>query len=151
YNSTLQRFDPYFTGTKPDDENWSAVRVTVSASQPTFFARVLGINTVPASAVAVAVHRPRDIALVLDFSGSMRFSSLSAYPYSGTKTGSLNPDPKFPKFGHWGESGFQSVMRRTTAYIDGSGQVFAPNNLTVETSNGSAIVNDFLTRDGSGN
>ena len=38
---------------------------------------------------ATAVHRPRDIAIVLDFSGSMRYSSDTAYPSSGAYTGSL--------------------------------------------------------------
>lgn len=159
YNSTLQRFEATFSGSKPAAENWSAVRVTVSAIRPIFFARVFTrenvttgertpIREFTAGASATAVHRPRDIALVLDFSGSMRFSTLSAYPRTGDKVGSLNPDPKYPKFGHW--DAMASVMNKTTAYIDSNGEVYAPNNLTVETENGSAVVNDFLTRDGSG-
>src|SRR5262249_9880577 len=42
------------------------------------------------------------------------------------------------------------VMQKTDAYIDSLGQVFAPNNYTVTTSNGPPIVNDFQMRNGSG-
>ena len=148
YDPVQQRFVASFTGSKPAAESWSAVRVTVNSSVPTAFATVMGFNSMPAAATATAVHRPRDVALILDFSGSMRFSSLSGYPYSGNKSGSLNPDPDVPRFGHWSALG--SIMQRTTSYVDSNGQVFSPTNLTVETANGSPIVNDFLMRDGSG-
>lgn len=147
YNPTLQRFEPNFTGSKPANESWSAVRVTVSATQPMFFAKVLGINSMPAEATATAVHRPRDVALVLDFSGSMKFSSEPAYPSSGTITGSLNPDPAHPKFGHYSATSFTTAMRRTTDYIDSGGETHAVNNFTMSTDNGPPIVRDFLFRD----
>lgn len=143
YNSSLQRFEPNFSGSKPLGENWTAVRVNINATQSTFFARLLGAVTVPVSSTATAVHRPRDIAIILDFSGSMQFSSEAAWPSSGNISGSLNPDPAFPKFGHW--SAMSSVMQRTTPYIDSGGEVHAPNNLTMETENGPPIVRDFLT------
>lgn len=148
YNSGLQRFSATFNGSKPANESWSAVRVTITGSQPTMFARVFGFNAVPTSAVAVAVHRPRDIALVLDYSGSMKYSSEPAYPSSGTITGSLNPDPAYPKFGHW--SVMSGVMARSTIYVDSGGEAHAPNNFTIETVNGPPIVLDFLTRNGAG-
>lgn len=147
YDSTAQRFKPYFTGSKPDSESWTAVRVTVKGSQPMFFAKVLGINSLPAEARSTAVHRPRDVAIVLDFSGSMKYSSEPAYPSSGTITGSLNPDPAFPKFGHYSVSSFQNVMQRTTDYIDTGGETHAINNFTMASDNGPAMVRDFLFRD----
>jgi Flp pilus assembly protein TadG len=149
YNSTAERFEPNFSGTKPANENWSAVQVNVSADTPMFFAKVFTQSSFPASATATAVHRPRDIAIILDFSGSMRFSTINAYPYYGNKSGSLNPDPDYPQFGHW--SSLSSVMYKDTSYVDSSGQVFAPSNLTVDTENGDAVVNDFLMRDSSSN
>ena len=48
--------------------------------QDTYFGTVLGVNSMAVSAEATAVHRPRDIAISLDFSGSMRFSSEFNYP-----------------------------------------------------------------------
>jgi Flp pilus assembly protein TadG len=148
YNSSLQRFDPFFTGSKPATESWSAVRVSINTSQPMYFARVLGINSLPATALATAVHRPRDIALVLDYSGSMKYACEMAYPQSGDLTGSLNPDPAYPKFGHW--SIMSSVMQRTTLYVDSGGETHAPNNYTMETQNGPPVVKDFLTQTGAG-
>ena len=148
YDSTLQRFIANFSGTKPATESWSAAQADLSAARPTFFAKLFNVSAFNVGASATAVHRPRDIALVLDFSGSMKYSSEPAYPSSGDITGSLNPDPAIPMFGHW--SAMSSVMRRTTLYVDSGGETHAPNNLTMDTENGSAIVRDFLYRDGSG-
>lgn len=50
----------------------SAVKVHVDfKNQPLFFGRVLGKKTVNLSAEAIAQYQPRDIMMVLDFSGSM--------------------------------------------------------------------------------
>src|SRR5262245_21362446 len=140
YNTTAMRFEPDMSGSKPDTESWSAVRVTINASQPMFFARALGINSLPASATATAVHRPRDVVLVMDFSGSMKFSSEMAYPSNGTIIGSLNPDPDIPRFGQYSTAGFQGVMQRTTIYVDSGGEAHAPNNFTIESENGPPMV-----------
>jgi len=54
----------------------SAVRVHLDRSdQPLFFARVLGRNSFNTSAESIAVYQPRDIMLVLDYSGSMNDDS----------------------------------------------------------------------------
>ncbi|MFO0879460.1 MAG: pilus assembly protein TadG-related protein [Gemmataceae bacterium] len=151
YNSTLKRFEPNFTGTKPASEAWSAARVSINTTNKTLFARILGFNTMPVSTTATAVHRPRDVVLVMDFSGSMKFSSEPAYPSSGDITGSLNPDPVFPKFGHWSAASVQTAMQRTSIYVDSGGEAHAPNNLTMETENGPPMVNNFVTTNGTGN
>jgi Flp pilus assembly protein TadG len=60
----------------PDNSVPNAIRVTsTSSGQALFFGRVLGQNSFQTSAQAVAVYQPRDIALVLDYSGSMCFDS----------------------------------------------------------------------------
>ncbi len=54
----------------------SAIRVCASYEHPTlFFARVIGVNSFEVKAEAIARYQPRDIALVLDFSGSMNDDS----------------------------------------------------------------------------
>ncbi len=54
----------------------SAVRVHLDRTdQPLFFARVLGKNSFDTSAQSIAVYQPRDIMLVLDYSGSMNDDS----------------------------------------------------------------------------
>lgn len=149
YNSAQKKFVAHFTGSKPANENWTAARVLLTTETPTFFARAFGFNSMAVTADSTAVHRPRDIAIILDFSGSMQYASEFAYPSSGDITGSLNPDPVFPRFGHW--SVMSSVMQRTTAFIDSGGEVHGPTNLTMSTENGPPIIDDFLTRDSSGN
>jgi Flp pilus assembly protein TadG len=153
YDATAQQFSPNFSGTKPASENWDAVQVTVSVNNPTFFAKIFNINSFSAGATSTSVHRPRDIAIVLDFSGSMRFSSDTAYPSSGTYTGSLNPDTVMPQFGHWSDSAYTSVMgcASTFIYTDSQGYAYAANNMTVTTQNGPPMVLDYSWRDSSGN
>ena len=64
-------------------------------------------------------------------------------------TGSLNPDPVYPKFAHY--ANMAAAMQHTTDYVDSGGETHATNNLTMATSGGSAIVLDFLARDASNN
>jgi len=54
----------------------SAIRVTLTNNaQPYFFGRALGNQSFNTAGTAIAVYQPRDIALVLDYSGSMSFDS----------------------------------------------------------------------------
>lgn len=140
YDAVLGKFQTVFTGSKPATENWSAVKTDVTFSQPTSLAKFFNYSAFSATASATAVHRPRDLAIILDFSGSMRFNSIPAYPFSGsTISGSMNPDPNIPRFGPW--SAITSVMQRTTQYGDS-----APNNHTIETNDGPPIVKDFYCK-----
>src|SRR6185437_2158777 len=75
YNSTTQQFAADFSGTKNAGESWTAMQVQVTTSQPTYFAQVFGMNPFTVRATATAVHRPRDLAIVLDFSTSMQYGS----------------------------------------------------------------------------
>jgi len=70
------------------DETPSAVRVAVAnPQQPLFFGRVLGTETFDTAAEAIAVYQPRDIQVVLDFSGSM--SDDSELKSEGTLTAAV--------------------------------------------------------------
>ena len=68
-----------------------------------YFGRLFNISSFNLTANATAAHRPRDLALILDFSGSMKYGSESAYYLlgGGDTAGSLNPDAVYPKFGHY--------------------------------------------------
>ena len=153
YDSSNQRFTANFTDGPGSNEAYGAMQVRITANQATYFGRVLGVNSMAISAEATAVHRPRDIAISLDFSGSMKFSSEFNYPpISGSTkvTGGLNPDPVFPRFGPWivypvATSGNPNPMQRVDAYIDSGGETHAANNLTTQTTLGPPIVNNFQT------
>lgn len=68
----------------PTDTLPSAVSVSMTyPNLPFFFGRVLGRNTFDLQSSAVAMYQPRDIVVVLDFSGSMNddseFKSISTF------------------------------------------------------------------------
>jgi Flp pilus assembly protein TadG len=163
YNSTSQQFTADFSGSKPANQSWTAMQVQVSTQQPTYFAQVFGINPISVGAVAVAVHRPRDIAIVLDFSTSMQYGSNVNIRGANESTsdptaGSMNPDPNYPQFGPWSifpsssvSSGNPNPMMNLDGYGDLHGEAHAPSNLTMATSNGPAMVGDYLCDTGGGN
>ncbi len=151
---------------------WSASEVTLTVSQPTFFAKVFGLTSMPNGATAVAIHRPRDVAVVLDLTGSMAFGSTFNWPADSTSDnvrGILSPDPAHPQYGHYqryrsyqttipmngaisntsGSGATPSVRPNplliNQAFIKSSGEVNAVQNYTVETPSGPPIVKDYLT------
>ncbi|HEX4132784.1 MAG TPA: pilus assembly protein TadG-related protein [Pirellulales bacterium] len=137
YNTSTQQFEGVFTSSSTD--NWSLVQATVSVpvSSHMFFSKMFSFTEPNIQATATAAHRPRDVAIVLDFSGSMRFSSLMGTPYSGGRTSGNNPDTIVPAFGHY--SGV-TMPDSSPTYPYGSA------NITTTTSDGRPpIVSDFYT------
>jgi hypothetical protein len=172
YNTTTQRFEAQFPATRPANRAWTCVQVTVSGSPTTYFANIMGITTMTASTRALAVHRPRDIALVLDFSGSMRFGSLfnwcTAVRPSDTAErdkggGMLSPDPLYPRFGHYSRydaytttvnptgtlmqsaspGGRPNPLYTKAGYVNSTGELMAPNNVSITTPGGQPMIRDF--------
>jgi Flp pilus assembly protein TadG len=170
YDTTTQKFSVSYPGSIGSTDSWSAMHVELAANQPTLFMKVMGVTSMPTGAAATAVHRPRDIAFVLDFTGSMAFSSSSNWPYSSLTVmsveGMLNPDPAYPKFGHYSRytyyqntstdataaaSGTPAArpnpLQMTGSYTNSTG-VYYPNNHTIATGGGPPVVEDFLTAPG---
>ena len=162
YNTVSQQFAADFSGTKNAGESWTATKVQINTSQPTYFAQVWGVSPIAVGATAIAVHRPRDVAIVLDFSTSMQYGSnvnIRGSTNGGPTTGSINPDPNYPQFGPWSiyqasavSSGNPNPMMNVDGYGDRGGEAHAASNLTIATTNGPPIVGDFLCdTTGSGN
>lgn len=130
YNTTTQQFEGQFPG--PSTDNWSLVQATstVNVSSGLPFASVLGISVGSVQTISTAVHRPRDVAIVLDFSGSMRFAS-----YLGVNNGggmvSNNPDTVVPTFGHYSSFSGTNAMIATSFTSP-----YDPANITMTTSDG---------------
>jgi len=139
--NTFGKILPSQTQNLPTNENWSLVTTTVNYGSPTSFAKVLGIDTFNVSASATGVHRPRDVCIVVDFSGSMSFDSLLGSSYSGSRTQSNNPETVRPQFGHYSASTWNPVA--TTPYVLSDGEVLGLANITVDTNAGTALVNDY--------
>ncbi|MCS6976491.1 MAG: Tad domain-containing protein [Gemmatales bacterium] len=134
YNDSLQRFVTHIP--RASNDNWSLCRSTVTVTGDTYFAKVFGISSFTTTTVATAVHRPRDIALVLDFSGSMRFDTLIGVPHSGARqvsggspaSGTNNPEGVFPRFGAYSSISTAGLQRTSPVTI--SGQVYGLCNFT---------------------
>jgi hypothetical protein len=129
YDSTNQKFVPLFpangqTPTAPD--NYNLMQVTITFDVHTTFAPAFGfINKsfnpiVAVTATSIGAHRPRDTAMILDFSGSMNNESdlwnnenyldtgsttttnFYRWPQSGNPNfTSNNTETVFPLFGHY--------------------------------------------------
>jgi hypothetical protein len=138
-------------GPNPTD-NWSLLQATVNYQGSWNFAKVFGVTSFNISTLATAVHRPRDVAIILDYSGSMRFSSLLGLPYWGTRdlsgngdpnsSGSNNPETNFPIFGAYSDQATAGLQN--TIDIALGGHQFAPTNISTTTTDGRPpIVGDF--------
>lgn len=152
YDTTSQRFVADFNTPPSSLEAYGVMQVVITTQQPTYFGRALGVSAMQVSARATAVHRPRDVAISLDFSGSMKFSSEFNYPSlassTSSLTGGLNGDTTFPQFGPWKiyPTGSTTPMRySTSSFVDSGGEAHAANNLTMTTPHGPPIVNNFQT------
>jgi Flp pilus assembly protein TadG len=139
YDPTTQTFSAQFPPVSPD--NYCLTRATVTHGDNTLFARVISALNFTVSATATAAHRPRDVSLVLDFSGSMNDQSdvwnrvypdyLS--PYNGT---SNNTDPTVPQFGHYASASAALVCTASDVRV-------GTCNITQAVAGEPALVNDF--------
>jgi Flp pilus assembly protein TadG len=165
YNSATQSFPtPPFTGlttivknTAPPTnatDNWSLCQVNVTYQGNILFGKVFGLTTFNTSAVSTAAHRPMDVAIILDFSGSMRFGCLPGVPAFGTRdntgagvstnSGSNNPESIYPTFGPYSATATAGLQNTSNLIL--GGHQYGVSNLTITTSDGRpAIVKDFYT------
>ncbi|HLN32096.1 MAG TPA: pilus assembly protein TadG-related protein [Gemmataceae bacterium] len=105
YDPSSQTFYPQFPPVSPD--NYNLTQVTVTHNVAYAFAKVFNLNSLNVSATAIAAHRPRDVSIVLDYSGSMNNESdlWNCETYLGSLQGtSNNTDPVFPQYGPYAPS-----------------------------------------------
>jgi len=105
YNYNTHTFSPEFPpGT---GENYNLTQVTITHTYNTTFAAVIGVSTMTVHATSTAAHRPRDVAMVLDYSGSMNNESdlWNCESYLGSYLNTPNnPDPIYPQWGPYAPS-----------------------------------------------
>ncbi len=126
------------------EEPYSAVKTTISYNGGLNFGRLLGMNSFNAGAAAVAIHRPRDVVIIMDLSGSMRFQSLPARPYYNSRTDSMNPESIFPTFRHYSDISGAELQGDNNPVKTGSGEYYDPCNLTIKTDSGPPIAEYFF-------
>jgi hypothetical protein len=144
YDAAAQRFRVFSwadvtnsPGAAPPAGSWTALRVTMAVTQPTYFMKVFGVTSMPTGASATAVYRPRDVAFVLDMTGSMAYAS--TFNFNGA---SMNPDNLVPAFGHY--AAVQGYLRASANPANGSGEAISQNNFTVPTPAGPPLVRNFF-------
>jgi len=135
--------------TNDPNANWSLANVAVSHQGDTSFARLLGHNLFDVAATGTAVHRPRDIALVIDFSGSMRFGSLPGIPHgSASPRRTNNPEEVVPEFGHYSDAG-AADLEQNMAQETINGNTFKASNVTAShalNNNRTPLITDFTAQ-----
>jgi hypothetical protein len=136
YNQTTATFQANFPTTSGSPE--TAVSATVTANGlPGAFSSILNYQLFPnISATAQAVHRPRDIALVMDLSGSMRMGTCLGFDFYTSSRTSNNPDSLIPTFGHYSSS--SANMQGPTA-----NQTSSDENYTISPSNTTAANSSY--------
>ncbi|MFO0961092.1 MAG: pilus assembly protein TadG-related protein [Isosphaeraceae bacterium] len=139
YDYSQSGFVPNIPASASDTPN--LVQATVNYTGKNLFAPIFGVGGYNISVVATAAHRPRDVALILDLSGSMRFDSLLCVPYSGSRTQSNNPDGAYPTFGHYSSTSLD--LQNTSGPNTISGNTYGLANTSMTTDAGSPIVLDY--------
>ncbi|MBI2803613.1 MAG: hypothetical protein HYX68_01350 [Planctomycetes bacterium] len=138
---------------KISTEPYTAVRATINSTSPIFFGSVFGAKPFNVKATAVAAHRPRDVIIIMDLSGSMRFQSLpginvnsgTASPSSSSRARnkSMNPDPDYPRFGPYSDT-TGAALWGNSSYSTGA-EWCDPSNISYTTISGPPIAADFMS------
>lgn len=139
YDPASERFSPQIPPSEPG--RYNLTRVSVSHGFEASFARSFGIGQLDVVASATAAHRPRDVAILLDFSGSMNNESdlWNNEGYLGSANNSPNNlDPIFPRFGHYSDVG--AARLQTTSTDPRVGKC----NITQPALGVPALVHDFF-------
>ena len=141
YNYSSMTFTPQFPPVSPD--NYNLTQATVTPGVSSFFSRIFGLTSLNVQATATAAYRPRDVAIVLDFSGSMNNETdlWNCESYLGSMLNTPNnTDPVFPQWGVY-NPGFSPTA---TIQCTSSDSRVGNCNITIPIGGIPALVNDFL-------
>jgi Flp pilus assembly protein TadG len=144
YNQSTQTFGANFPATT--GVPYTAVAATVtSTSLRGAFSTIFGSPLLPnVSATAQAVHRPRDIALVMDLSASMRMGSCLGFDFYTTSRTTNNPDSAIPTFGHYSSNNANLQGPSTSQTSNFDNYTISPSNITAaNTSYALTYVNGY--------
>ena len=142
YDYTAMTFTPQFPPVSPD--NYNLTQVTVTPGVSSFFSRIFGLTSLNVQATATAAYRPRDVAIVLDFSGSMNNEAdlWNCESYLGNMMNTPNnTDPVFPQWGVY-NPGYSSAATIQCTSTDSRVGIC---NITIPIGGIPALVNDFYS------
>ena len=134
YNQTSQSFSANYPSTSGQPTTAAAATVN-SVTIPGAFGSLLGKQLIPSvSATAQAVHRPRDIALTIDFSTSMRLGTTLGYDITATSRSTNNADTVVPTFGSYSSASAVVQAANSSRISSLGGYTIPPTNSSVATS-----------------
>ncbi len=140
YDPSTLTFSPQIPPVAPD--GYDLAQATLTQANSTFFAKVFGITAFNVGATAIAAHRPRDVCIVLDYSGSMNNESdlwnCESYQGSNQNT-SNNTDPVFPQWGYYDTTFSPNCGLQCTSSSDLVGYC----NITQSVGGSGPMVNDY--------
>jgi Flp pilus assembly protein TadG len=117
----------------------TAVTATVTGTPKAAFSTIFGFNTLgTVSATATAVHRPRDLALIMDQSASMRLGTALGFDFATSTRSTNNPDPLYPQWGAYSGSGVAAQMQgpNTNSTSATASYTVSPSNTTTPAPTG---------------
>ncbi len=141
YDYGSQTFYPVFP--PGSNENYNLTQVTITHSYATSFANVIGIPNLTVSVTSTAAHRPRDVAMVLDYSGSMNNETdlWNCETYLGSYYNTPNnTDPIFPQWGPYNPTFSPLATMQCTANSNMVGMC----NVTTSVNGVPALVSNFF-------
>ena len=110
--------------------------LTIKNNPSASFGKIFNISSFTVNATATAAYRPRDIAMILDFSDSLRAQSFTGLgnrpPEERT---SRNANLNYPDFGCW------EIEKASMVYTTNSPPA---SNITQAENDNPALVNDFF-------
>jgi Flp pilus assembly protein TadG len=160
YDYTANAFKINLTALGSVTDNYNLAQVSINYNTgPTFFSTVFGTNGFTTGATATAIHRPRDVVIVQDFSGSMRLDSMMGMPKNADITQTMLPLPQndgagnagYPLFGHYSATATAQLSALdypptgppSGYYVNDTGELCSPGNLVNDTGDGPAIVKNY--------
>lgn len=145
YDTTNHIFIPQFPPVDPD--NYNLVEATVTPSRNSAFGKIFKMSSLKVSATAIAAHRPRDVTLVLDYSGSMNNESdiwcLEVEYGSANQNTPNNKDTVYPQWGPYDTTFSPNATLMSTSADARVGRC----NVTTAALGVPAMVDDFFQND----
>ncbi len=144
YSQTTQAFSATFPPISGQPVTAVSASLTSSGS-PAAFSRIWGQSLLPSvTAAAQAAHRPRDLALVMDLSSSMRYGTMLGFDITTSSRSSNNPDSLVPSFSHYSSTSAGltgGTVNQTSSY---DSYTISPTNTTAANSSYSlTYINGF--------
>ena len=144
HNSTAMTFEGVLNQPPGANQNYGLMQVSIMTQQPTYFGNIMGIASMNVGVTATAVHRPRDIAIVLDFSGSMGYATQFQISGIWDRYGTAQPDPAFPQFGPWSIFAGPGMVLDPTIWLSAKHimpPTFRPHRCSVSSRSRITVVN----------